>query len=48
MPSRRELIQMTEEEQRAFLDEQKTITIVSNNHIVFMAGVYVIVIITTL
>jgi PPOX class probable F420-dependent enzyme len=30
MPSRRELIQMTEEEQRAFLDEQKTITIVSN------------------
>ena len=30
MPSRRELIQMTEAEQRAFLDEQKTITIVSN------------------
>jgi len=30
MPSRRELIQMTGEEQRAFLDEQKTITIVSS------------------
>lgn len=30
MPSRRELIQMSDEEQRAFLDEQKTITIVSN------------------
>jgi hypothetical protein len=30
MPSRRELIQMTEDEQRAFLAEQKTITIVSN------------------
>jgi PPOX class probable F420-dependent enzyme len=31
MPSRRELIQMTEEERRDFLAEQKTITIVSNN-----------------
>ena len=30
MPSRRELIQMSEEEQRAFLAEQKTMTIVSN------------------
>ncbi len=30
MPSRRELIQMTDEEQLAFLREQKTITIVSN------------------
>ena len=31
MPSRRDLIRMTDEEMRAFLDEQKTITIVSNN-----------------
>ncbi|MGI9590564.1 MAG: pyridoxamine 5'-phosphate oxidase family protein [Myxococcota bacterium] len=30
MPSRRELIQMTEDEQRAFLAEKKTINIVSN------------------
>jgi nitroimidazol reductase NimA-like FMN-containing flavoprotein (pyridoxamine 5'-phosphate oxidase superfamily) len=30
MPSRRELIQMTEDEQRAFLAEKKTVTIVSN------------------
>ena len=31
MPSRRDLIRMTDEEMRAFLDEKKTITIVSNN-----------------
>ncbi len=31
MPSRRELIQMSEDAQRAFLDEQKTITLVSNH-----------------
>jgi nitroimidazol reductase NimA-like FMN-containing flavoprotein (pyridoxamine 5'-phosphate oxidase superfamily) len=31
MPSRRELIQMTEAEQRAFLEEKKTVTIVSNH-----------------
>ena len=30
MASRRELIQMTEDEQRAFLAEQKTVSIVSN------------------